>query len=153
MILHFSPFLGNMNFFIMQFFSEFMYPLKIYFKDIKSVASNQDGLLINKSRFQVCLKTRRVTKLDALVLSTLWYANFWPKIYLILYPSLENSTTHITIVHIFESAFISTYYVYECLHSSFLQDGHISIRHDRTGMKPKSNSPWSFASLAKKLPL
>ena len=45
----------------------------MYFKDIKSVASNQDVFLINKSRFYVCLKTRRVTKRDALVLATLWY--------------------------------------------------------------------------------
>ena len=36
-------------------------------------AYNQDVFLIKKSRFQVCLKTRRVTKRDALVLATLRY--------------------------------------------------------------------------------
>ena len=50
MILHFPPFLGKYELFLL-LFSEFMYPLKMYFKDIKSVASNQDMFLINKSRF------------------------------------------------------------------------------------------------------
>ena len=36
-------------------------------------AYNQDVFLIKKSRFYVCLKTRRVTKRDALVLATLRY--------------------------------------------------------------------------------
>ena len=36
-------------------------------------AYNQDVFLIKKPRFQVCLKTRRVSKRDALVLATLRY--------------------------------------------------------------------------------
>ena len=38
-----------------------------------SVAYNQDVYLIKKSRFWVCMKTRRVSKRDALVLATLRY--------------------------------------------------------------------------------
>ena len=45
----------------------------MYLKDLKC-AYNQDVFLIRKSRSQVCLKTRRVTKRDALVLlATLRY--------------------------------------------------------------------------------
>ena len=41
--------------------------------NLKSVAYIRDVLLIKKMSFWVCLKTRRVTKRDALVLATLQY--------------------------------------------------------------------------------
>ena len=41
--------------------------------NLKSVAYIRDVLLIKNLSFWVCLKTRRVTKRDALVLATLRY--------------------------------------------------------------------------------
>ena len=45
--------------------------LRSYKRRTLKCAYNQDVSLIKKSRFKVCLKTRRVTKRDALVLATL----------------------------------------------------------------------------------
>ena len=43
--------------------------------NLKTVAYIQDVPLIKKMSLWVCLKTRRVTKRDALVLATLRYVN------------------------------------------------------------------------------
>ena len=48
--------------------------LEMFFYYSKSVAYIQDGLLFRKFSFWMCLKTRRVTKRDALVLATLRYS-------------------------------------------------------------------------------
>ena len=51
----------------------FFLNLCMHLKCEKSVAYIQDVFLIKKSRFLVCLKTRRATKRDVLVLATLRY--------------------------------------------------------------------------------
>ena len=68
-ILHFFHLFQKYELFLLLFFLN----LCMHLKCEKSVAYIQDVFLIKKSRFLVCLKTRRATKRDVLVLATLRY--------------------------------------------------------------------------------
>ena len=70
--LLFSSFLGSRNLCDPTFFPYFFFGNHVYFI-FKSVAYNQDVLIIRKLSLWVCLKTRCATKRDALVLATLRY--------------------------------------------------------------------------------